>query len=390
MANNRRLIPIFIVVFVDILGFSIILPLLPYYASSFAASAQMIGLLVASYSICQFIASPILGDLSDRYGRRPLLLYSQIGSCLGFVLMGAAIHMPNPLLWLFLARIIDGFSGGNLTIAQAYLSDITRVEERAKTFGLVIGVSFGLGFLLGPALGGFLSRFGYDAPAYTAAGISFTSIMATTFLLTEPERKPGESRAFGVKAYLRLFDYLAIPQLRMLLAVFFFFALPFALYVSMFALYADYQLKFSAEQTGYFLAFVGLLGIIWQGGMVGPVVKRFGEQRAMIAGLLASSIGLFLVVWVDVWWKLVPVALFFSFGNSIARPSMTSLITQAAPPDRRGGVLGATTSIESFSRIIAPLLGGWVIGSFHPTWLGWIGGAMFAVAVILAITDRKR
>lgn len=386
MSSNKRLIPIFIVVFVDILGFSIILPLLPYYASSYAASAQTIGLLVASYSICQFIASPILGDLSDRYGRRPLLLYSQIGSFSGFILMGAAIHMPQPLMWLFVARIVDGFSGGNLTIAQAYLSDITRPEERAKTLGLVIGVSFGLGFLLGPALGGFLSRFGYDVPAYTAAAISFTSIMATTFLLTEPDRQPGPRRTFGLKAYLRIFDYLAIPGLRRLLGVFFFFALPFALYVSMFALYADYQLKFTAEQTGYFLAFVGLLGIVWQGAMVGPVVKRFGERRAMLIGLICSAIGLFIVVWVDVWWKLTFVALFFSFGNSITRPSLTSLITQAAPADRRGGVLGATTSIESFSRIIAPLLGGWVIGSFHPTWIGWIGGLCFVIASALAIT----
>jgi MFS family permease len=387
MSSNKHLIPIFIVVFVDILGFSIILPLLPYYATSFNAQPQTIGLLVASYSICQFIASPILGELSDRHGRRPLFLYSQIGSCLGFILLGLAIHLPHPLWWLFVARIIDGFSGGNLTIAQAYVSDITRPEERAKTFGLVIGISFGLGFLLGPAIGGFLSRFGYDVPAYAAAIISFTSIMATTFLLPETTRQPALERKTGFAAYTRIFDYLAIHSLRRLMAIFLFFALPFALYVSMFALYADYQLKLTAEQTGYFLGFVGLLGIVWQGGFVGPIVKQVGERKTMLVGLICSAIGLYLIVWVDRWWKLIPVAIFFSFGNSLTRPSLTSLITQAAPPERRGGVLGATTSIESFSRIIAPILGGWVIGGLHPSWLGWIGGTFFVIAVGIALTE---
>ena len=155
----KKLLPIFIVMFVDILGFSIILPLLPYYAKTLNISDQLIGLLVASYAICQFIAAPILGALSDRYGRRPLLLYSQIGSLGGFLLLGSALFLPHPLLWLFGARIVDGISGGNITIAQAYISDITAPEERAASYGL-IGVAFGLGFLIGPALGGKLSTYG--------------------------------------------------------------------------------------------------------------------------------------------------------------------------------------------------------------------------------------
>jgi len=184
-----------------------------------------------------------------------------------------------------------------------------------------------------------------------------------------------------------VFDYLSIPSLRRLLLIFLFFTLPFSLYVSMFALYADYQLRLTAEQTGYFLGFVGLLGIIWQAGAVGPAVKYLGERRTLIAGLAASAIGIFYVVWVDVWWKLAFVALFFSLGNSITRPSLTSLITQAAPPDRRGAVLGATSSIESFSRIIAPILGGWIIGGLHPNWLGWLGGTLFLIGFAIALTD---
>ena len=387
MFANKSLIPIFIVVFVDLLAFSIILPLLPYYASSFHASPETIGYLVASYSICQFVASPILGDLSDRFGRRPMLLVSQTGTCLGLILMGLALELPNPLQWLFVARIIDGLSGGNLTIAQAYISDVTQPAERAKSYGMIIGVSFGLGFLIGPAFGGFLSRYGYDVPAYAAAGISFASILCTYFLLPETQHVRDPNRKSGIAAYGRVIEYLQIVPLRRLLLIFLFFTLPFSLYVSMFALYADYELKFTAEQTGYFLGFVGLLGVIWQAGVVGPAVNHIGERWTMIAGLASSAIGIFYVVWVDAWWKLVFVALFFSLGNSITRPSLTSLITQAAPPDRRGAVLGATSSIESFSRIVAPILGGWIIGGLHPTWLGWIGGSLFVVALIIALTD---
>ena len=387
MFTNRRLVPLFVVVFVDILGFSLILPLLPYYATSFHASAQTIGYLVASYSLFQFLSSPFLGDLSDRLGRKPLLLYSQIGSCAGFILMGAAIELPHPMFWLFVARIIDGISGGNLTIAQAYISDVTKPEDRARSYGLIIGVAFGLGFLLGPALGGFLSQFGYDVPAYTAAGLSFASILATIFLLPETQHERDPDRKTGLAAYTRIFDYLEIGGLRRLLLVFFFFVLPFALYVSMFALYADYQLKFTAQQTGYFLAFVGLLGIIWQAGFVGPIVKRFGERRALLLGLICSAIGIFYTVWVELWWQLGFVALFFSFGNSITRPSLTSMITQTAPAHRRGGVLGATTGIESLSRILAPIIGGWVIGGLHPTWLGWIGGTFLLIGIGILVSE---
>jgi len=380
----KPLLPIFLVVFVDLLGFSIILPLLPYYAIEFDASEQTIGYLVATYSLCQFVAGPFLGDLSDKYGRRPLLVYSQIGSFGGFLLLAAAGYLPNPLLWLFIARVIDGLSGGNISIAQAYISDVTEPKDRAKSYGL-IGVAFGLGFLIGPALGGFLSRWGYEVPALAAAGFSLASVVATLVLLTEPRHRPDENRRTGIGAYTRIFDYFAIGSLRRLLVIFLFFALPFALYVSMFALFAAKQLGFTAEQTGYFLGFVGLLGIVWQGGAVGPVVRALGERRALLLGLTSSALGLFSVVFVTSWHDLIVTALFFSFGTGMTRPSLTSLVTQAAPPERQGGVLGVTSSLESFSRIVAPVLGGWII-AVHPTWLGWVGGSLGIVAVALAAT----
>ncbi|MFY9225011.1 MAG: MFS transporter [Blastocatellia bacterium] len=383
----KKLLPIFLIVWVDLLGFSIILPLLPYYAKSLQLSDFLVGLLVASYSICQFIAGPILGEMSDRFGRRPLLLYSQLGSFTGFLLLGTALFLPHSIVWLFISRIIDGFSGGNVTVTQAYISDVLEPEEWTKGYAL-IGVAFGLGFLFGPALGGFLSVYGYQWPAYAAALCSLISITGTFFLLKEPKRRLSPDRKGGLFVYLRVIEYFKISSLRNLLAIFLFFVLPFNLYTSMFALYALKQLSFTARDTGYFLAVVGLFGIIWQGGAVSPIVKRLGETKALMIGLLANMIGLLSIVFVDVWWKLIIVAVFFSFGTGMTRPSLTSLITQAAPEDRRGGVLGVTSSIESFSRIAAPLMGGWVIGSLHPNWLGLAGGGLTLIALILTFLGR--
>ena len=389
MAFNNRLIPIFIVVFVDILGFCIILPLLPYYASKINAADTLVGPLIASYSFCQFIAAPILGNLSDSHGRRPILLYSQFGSFLGFIMLGLAMHLPHPLAWLFAGRMIDGLSGGNLTVAQAYLSDITEPHERAKIFGMVIGVSFGLGFTIGPGLGAIIAdRFGYDISAYLAAFFSLSSIVATFFLLPETHHQSDESRPRGVAMYTRVMDYLRIAELRPLLAVFFFLSLPFTIYTTMFALFAKNQLGFNQKQAGTFLALVGLLGIVWQGGFIGPIVRRFGEYRSLMIGLVASAAGLYYVVAVDVWWKLIFVAILFSFGHSVSRPSLTSVIAQAAPPNRRGGVFGAMTSIESLTRIIGPVLGGWIVTT-QPRWLGWVGGALFTVAAMICSTIRS-
>ncbi len=389
MSINNRLIPIFIVVFVDILGFCIVLPLLPYYASYIRASDASVGPLIASYSLCQFIAAPILGHLSDTRGRRPILLYSQFGSFVGFVLLGLAMHLPHPLTWLFAGRMIDGLSGGNLTVAQAYISDITEPRERARIFGMIIGVSFGLGFTIGPGLGSTIAeRFGYDISAYLAAFFSLISIIATFSLLPETQHQRDESYPRGLAMYTRVVDYLRIAELRPLLSVFFFLSLPFTIYTTMFALFAKNQLSFSQRQAGYFLGLVGLLGIIWQGGLIGPIVRRFGEYRSLMIGLVASAAGLYYVAAVDVWWKLIFVALLFSFGHSVSRPSLTSLIAQAAPPNRRGGVFGAMTSIESVTRIIGPVLGGWIVTA-QPRWLGWVGGALFTVAAMIGATIRS-
>ena len=382
MFKNKALIPIAVVVFVDLLGFSIILPLLPFYASEFHASAQTIGLLVASYSICQFFAGPIMGGLSDKWGRRPLLIYSQLGSMAGFILLGVANSLPI----LFLSRIIDGLSGGNLTIAQAYIADVTPAEERSGALA-IIGIGFGLGFIMGPPIGGFLAtQFGFAAPAFVAACMALGSTSLTTFYLKEHQHVRDTNAKTGLDYYKRVIEYLRDAKLRPLLTIFLFFALPFSLYVSMFSLFAKIELKFTAEDVGLFLMFVGLLGVVWQGAVIRPLVKAIGEVVSLRLGLVSMVLGLIGLAFARTIPALGVIAVFFSFGTGVTRPTLTSLLTQLAPPTRKGGVLGVSSSLESFSRSIAPILGGWLIGGLHPNWIGYAGGAFALVAAAIAFT----
>src|SRR5512140_2722964 len=248
--KNRLLFSIILIVFIDLLGFSLILPLLPYYAETFKANAFVTGLLVASYAVAQLIGAPILGRLSDRYGRRPILIASIFGTFLGFLLLGFA----NALWVLFASRIIDGLTGGNLSVAQAYISDVTDAQNRAKGLGL-IGAAFGLGFIIGPVTGGLLSQFGYNAPAFVAAGlalINFILIYAwlPESLTVEKRQQIGEQKKVPVTLGA-LVTALKRPFTGSLLITRFFFGLAFAIFQSIFSLYALTKFALSAEQTGY-------------------------------------------------------------------------------------------------------------------------------------------
>lgn len=382
MFSNKALIPIFVVVFVDLLGFSIILPLLPFYALEYKLTPDLIGLIAAVYSVFQFMASPVLGALSDKYGRRPLLIYSQLGSMVGFLVLGWA-----SAVWMLVAsRVIDGISGGNITIATAYVADVSEPKDRSSAMG-IIGIAFGLGFMLGPFIGGELAAlWGKSAPAFGAAALSATSMMLTIFYLKEPQvhRSSKESK----KGFATLVDYFRTKNLRTFLTIFLFFALPFALYVSMFSLYAHIELDFNERDVGRFLAYVGFLGIIWQGAVIRPLVKKMGELFSVRFGMICLSVGLLLIVLAQSWLQLALVAFIFSFGSGITRVVISSLITQAAPPDKKGSVLGVSASLESLSRIIGPILGGWIIGGLHPNYIGYVGAAMAAIGAYLAFTVK--
>jgi MFS family permease len=367
------LTPIFLVVAVDVFGMTLMIPLLPFYAQHFGASPLVVGILLASFAACQLLSGPILGRISDTVGRKPTLIVSQIGTCIGFLFVGFA----GSLWMIFLGRIIDGLTAGNLTIAQAYISDVTKPEERTKAFGL-IGIAFGMGFLLGPAISGFLSKFGFEWPAFAAAGLSMMSILATTFLLPRiaPKPMPQVDTPRGRIAMVTQYFHRPLPRRRLL--EFFAFILSFSMLIGGTALFLGQRMGFTAEQTGYMFGFSGLIGAIIQGGLIGRLVKRFGEARLARTGFVAMALGLGLLgTAFSVPWLLVLVGI-TSFGTAVVRPSLTTLLTHSVGAHEQGSILGVSQSLSSVAAIVGPIIAGWLIEHNQLAAYG-IGAAAFAV-----------
>ena len=379
--KKSPLLPIFLIVLVDVLGLTIILPLLPFYAESLGASASTVGMLISTYALCQLVAGPPLGQISDRVGRRPVLLVSQMGTFVGFLILAYA----NVLWLVFLSRIIDGLTAGNLTVAQAYISDVTKPENRAKAFGM-IGIAFGLGFMVGPAISGYLAQYGNSYPIFAAAGLSFTSIMATYFLLpaVAPHPNPDAGKQKRWAAYLDAFKDVHLGPL---LWQFFAFSFAFGTFFSGFALFAERRLiynaaPFGAKEVGYAFAYLGLIGILIQ-GMMGRLVKSFGESRLVWLGFLSMGAGFALMSGVHYVPYLLLAITLLTFGSTILRPNLTSLITQRVARHRQGMAIGLTQSLMSIAQIIAPVIAGILIQhQFLSTW-AWAGSLICGIGLSL-------
>jgi len=399
--KTARLINIFVVVFVDLLGFGLILPLLPYYAGTYGASPVAIGFLVASYAAASLFGAPIMGRLSDRYGRRPILLLSVAGTFIGYLLLGFAqpigtslanlfaSHAVNTFIIgvLFVSRMIDGVTGGNITVAQAYISDVTDETNRSRGLG-VIGSAFGLGFIIGPAVGGLLSRWGYDVPAFAAALMAFLNLISIFFFL--PESLTAENQAEILKQPRPSFTLKALiaamnrPKVGPLLIVRFFIMLSFAMFQAVFALFAQKRLNLSSQTTGFVLTYVGVLSVIIQGVGIGLLTKRYKENTIIIMSMWLMFIGL-------LGWALTPnlpimllVILPLAGGGWVVNTIITSAITKAVAPHEIGGMLGISTSMESVTRVISPTIGGFLLGSLG-TWApGVASAAIMLFAVYLA------
>lgn len=386
--RSSPLLPIFLIVAVDILGLTIMIPLLPFYAEKLGASAFQVGWLIGVYAACQLISGPLLGRMSDFMGRKPLLIVSQIGTLVGFLITAFA---PN--LWiLFLARAVDGSTAGNLSLAQAYIADVTKPEERAKSFG-IIGIAFGLGFLIGPAISGFLAHYDYRDPIFAAAFLSACSIVATTFLL--PYVKPSAAKSSGPGGKrLSLVEwgayaaYFRKPLLAPRLFEFCAFTFSFAWFVSGLALFLQRRLTwhgmpFGPVQLGYVWAFAGFLGILLQGPPLGKLVKRFGEKPLLRVGFLGYAAGYLMLAFCTNITMLILATIVSSIGGMV-RPTLTSLITQATPADEQGVVLGLNQSLTSVAQICAPPIGAYLIQREWLTSWGLVAAAVAAIGLILA------
>src|SRR5258706_7603994 len=265
---TRPLLVIFLTIFVNLVGFGIIIPLLPFYAETFGASPVAVGSLFAIFSLCQLFAAPVLGDWSDKYGRRPILILSLAGTVISFVMLA----MATSFTMLFLARIVDGLSGGNISTARAYVADVTEPKDRARAYGL-IGAAFGLGFILGPAISGVLAKVSYTAPIWAAAAITLVATAMAFFWLPETVHK---AHAGSGMPFRNLALLMKRPEIRRILVIDFVYWFAFAIFQTTFALFAKARFNFDAPQTGYFFAAFGVLGAIVQGGLIRPIFSRFG------------------------------------------------------------------------------------------------------------------
>lgn len=364
--QRSPLLPIFLIVLADILGLTIILPLLPFYAEKMGASPTAVGLLVSAYAFCQLLSGPFLGRWSDRTGRKPLLIVSQLGTFASRLLLAGA----GSLWVVYLARIIDGLTAGNLVLAQAYISDVTEPENRTRSFA-IIGISFGIGFLLGPAISGALSGFGLAVPLLLSAALSAVSTLATIFLLPGTKPLPDEGAAGSAGRRLSLFawreylQYFQRPGLSRLLVEFFCFVMAFAAFTAGLALFLERRLSwngkpFHAREVGFVFAYAGLLGILVQ-TFLGRLVRRFGEQSLVAAGFASMAVGYGLLAGVHMLPLLLVAGVFSSFGTGVLRPSLTSLVTQAVARNEQGVVLGLNTSLQSVAQIIGPAIAGLLI-----------------------------
>lgn len=403
MKARSPLLPIFLIVLVDVLSLTIMIPLLPFYAKAFGASDLTVGFLFAIYSACQLVSGPILGNLSDRHGRRPLLLVSQAGMFASLMTLAFA---PN-IAVLFIGRMISGFTAGNLTIAQAYITDHTRPDQRTRAFG-VIGIAFGFGFALGPAIAGALSQVPLlethgdiiDAlarPLFVAAGLSVVSFTATFFLLRE-QVKPGTGEAgdgappagrrLGILEWRGYADFFRRPKLPALLLQFFFFSMAFSLSFSGTALFVGHRFHWGTHEVGYLYAYAGVLGIFIQGGLLRALSRRVGDAAIVIAGFSFAAVGYFVLGIAQTVAVLVIATTISSFGHGFLRPALTARITQTVERHEQGTVLGLTQSMQALAQVVMPPTGALLIQ--HDLLFAWaaVAGTVSALALAVAVASR--
>jgi MFS transporter, DHA1 family, tetracycline resistance protein len=384
---------IVLVVLVDLLGFSIVMPLLAPFAEHYGFNEWQIGLLFSAYPLCQLPAGPLLGRLSDRFGRRPLLVISQAGTALSFLILGLTRSFPLMLL----ARMLDGASGGNILVAQAYIADVTKPEDRARGMGM-IGMAFGLGFVLGPLLGGALLSLPIAAdwrlrlPFLVAA--VFSSLACLLVLLRLPESLPRGSKpreaARGLLTQRGLFDSIHIPGVGRLICLGFLAVLAFAAFESTFALYLKRRLDYDERTAAFAFAGMGFLSALIQGGLIRRLVPRYGEPHLMVTGLMLSVAGFAGIALATGETVLACAMALLACGQGLFRPSLSGLVSRIAPFGEQGAVFGTLTSAQTLARMISYSASNFLLGTFSAAAPYWAAFTIGLLTLVLAMPEFAR
>jgi multidrug resistance protein len=377
------LVIIFLTVFIDLLGFGIIIPLLPFYAESYGADALTVGLLSTSYSLMQFMFAPVWGRWSDRIGRRPIILVGLLGSCLSYMTLALA----SSLALIFTARIIGGIAGANIPTAQAYIADVTTPQNRARGMGL-IGAAFGLGFTFGPALGGVLTHLGASAPMWAASALCFANLVAAWFFLPESRSVSAIKPAVGrMEMFRRSFTR---PKLLLLLSLYFIINAAFSSFEATFALFSERRFAFTAANIGYVFALVGVVLALVQGVFVGRVVRVVGEHRLIPAAIAVVAFGLALVPLSASVPMLLVACAALALGMGFNNPSLSSMVSRLTDPNDQGAVLGLAQSLGSLGRIVGPAWGGFLFDRYGPTAPYMSAAAIMTLAFLVALASLSR
>jgi MFS family permease len=380
--RRSPLLFIFITVFVDLLGYGMVIPLLPFYVTRQSGGAAVAGALGSLYALMQLLSGPVLGALSDAYGRRPVLLVCLLGTACAYLLLGLA----NSLTMIFVAVMVDGITGGNLTTAQAYIADVTAPEARTRGLGLV-GAAFGLGLMTGPALGGLLSLYGLWAPAFVACAIALSNVLFGLFVLSEslpPERRTAAPTWPRLNSVAQLIGLFRLAPIRVLMVTLFTLNLAFAGLQTNFPLYSHARFGWDAVRNGIFFAYVGVCAVLIQGVLLGRLQPRFGEARLVVSGLALMAIGLAGLAVAPWDWTLYPIVGLVALGTGLSIPSLTSLISRRVAASEQGRVMGGTQALLSLTMILGPTMAGLSferVGTSAPYWLG---GLLAAAALLIA------
>ena len=382
-SGGRLLTPLpilFLTVFIDMVGFGIVVPVLPLYTERFGASPFTTGLLLAVYSGMGFIFSPVVGALSDRIGRRSILLLSTIGQATGFFIMGAA----TTLLWLFIARTIDGIFGANVSTTQAYVADVTPPEDRSRALGL-LGAAFGLGFICGPLMGGVISQISLAAPFYFAGALAAINAVLIYFIL--PESLPVEDRSgLDRDTFVTLFREGRGRVIVPLMAAYFFMMVGFSILTAFFAIFTEDRFGYNASANGYIFAGIGVISVIVQGALIGRLIKNFAEKRIAVTGVALLACSMFALPLVQTASTLLLVGAGIAVGNALIHPTMNGLVSRAVNKYWQGRVLGVMQACASLGRFFGPLIGGWFL-AFNPRHTPDFGKAPFWISTGLLIVS---